>query len=207
MALVKYNPLRELRSMQEQMNKLLNVSWNHDVSGEDLKDGIWQPAVDIYETADSIVIKAELPDVDQKDIDVRIEDNTLTLRGERRHEDEVKKENYHRIERYFGTFQRSFSLPATVDQEKVGALGKRDVPDSLLRDQVEKLQVDRISGKGLEGERRHELGRRVGHHDMHRGARLGQQAQQLHRLVDRDPASHPEDDDFSFQHCAPFSNR
>jgi HSP20 family protein len=121
MALVKYNPLRELRSMQEQMNKLLNVSWNHDVSGEDMKDGIWQPAVDIYETADSIVIKAELPDVDQKDIDVRIEDNTLTLRGERRHEDEVKKENYHRIERYFGSFQRSFSLPATVDQEKVAA--------------------------------------------------------------------------------------
>ena len=121
MALVKYNPLRELRSMQEQMNKLLNVSWNHDVTGEDMKDGIWQPAVDIYETVDSIVIKAELPDVDQKDIDVRIEENTLTLRGERRHEDEVKKENYHRIERYFGTFQRSFSLPATIDQEKVAA--------------------------------------------------------------------------------------
>jgi len=121
MALVKYNPLRELRTMQEQMNRLLNVSWNHDVSGEDLKEGIWQPAVDIYETADSIVIKAELPDVDQKDIDVRIEDNTLTLRGERRHEDEVKKENYHRIERYFGTFQRSFSLPGTIDQEKVAA--------------------------------------------------------------------------------------
>jgi HSP20 family protein len=121
MALVKYNPLRELRTMQEQMNRLLNVSWNHDVAGEDMKDGIWQPAVDIYETADSIVIKAELPDVDQKDIDVRIEDSTLTLRGERRHEDEVKKENYHRIERYFGTFQRSFSLPATIDQEKVVA--------------------------------------------------------------------------------------
>ena len=127
MALVKYNPLRELRSMQEQMNKLLNVSWNHDVTGEDLKDGIWQPAVDIYETADSIVIKAELPDVDQKDIEVRIEDSTLTLRGERRHEDEVKKENYHRIERYFGTFQRSFSLPATVDQENVVAICEKGV--------------------------------------------------------------------------------
>jgi HSP20 family protein len=127
MALVKYNPLRELRSMQEQMNRLLNVSWNHDISGEDMKDGIWQPAVDIYETADSIVIKAELPDVDQKDIDVRIEDSTLTLRGERRHEDEVKKENYHRIERYFGTFQRSFSLPATIDQEKVVAVCDRGV--------------------------------------------------------------------------------
>ena len=86
-----------------------------------MKDGIWQPPVDIYETVDSIVIKAELPDVDQKDIEVRIEENTLTLRGERKHEDEVKKENYHRIERYFGTFQRSFSLPTTVDQEKVVA--------------------------------------------------------------------------------------
>ena len=127
MALVKYNPLRELRTMQEQMNRLLNVSWNHDVSGEDMKDGIWQPAVDIYETADSIVIKAELPDVDQKDIEVRIEDSTLTLRGERRHEDEVKKENYHRIERYFGTFQRSFSLPATVDQENVVAICEKGV--------------------------------------------------------------------------------
>jgi len=127
MALVKYNPLRELRTMQEQMNRLLNVSWNHDVAGEDMREGIWQPPVDIYETADSIVIKAELPDVDQKDIDVRIEDNTLTLRGERRHEDEVKKENYHRIERYFGTFQRSFSLPATVDQENVAAVCEKGV--------------------------------------------------------------------------------
>ncbi|HIJ81116.1 MAG TPA: Hsp20/alpha crystallin family protein [Desulfuromonadales bacterium] len=121
MALVKYNPLRELRSMQDQMNRLLNLSWNHDLPGEDIKEGIWQPAVDIYETADSIVIKAELPDVDQKDIDVRIEDNTLILRGERKHEGEVKKENYHRIERYFGGFQRSFSLPTTVDQENVEA--------------------------------------------------------------------------------------
>jgi HSP20 family protein len=127
MALVKYNPLRELRTMQEQMNRLLNVSWNHDISGEDLKEGIWQPAVDIYETADSIIIKAELPDVDQKDIDVRIEENTLTLRGERRHEGEVKKENYHRIERYFGAFQRSFSLPVTVDQEHVAAICEKGV--------------------------------------------------------------------------------
>ena len=127
MALVKYNPLRELRSMQEQMDRLLNVSWNHDISGEDMKEGIWQPSVDIYETADSIVIKAELPDVDQKDIDVRIEENTLTLKGERKHEGEVKKENYHRIERYFGAFQRSFSLPATVDQENVAAVCEKGV--------------------------------------------------------------------------------
>ena len=127
MALVKYIPLRELRSMQEQMNRLLDVSWNHDISGENLKEGIWQPLVDIYETADSIVIKAELPDVDQKDIDVLIEENTLTLKGERRQDGEVKKENYHRIERYFGTFQRTFSLPATIDQENVDAICEKGV--------------------------------------------------------------------------------
>jgi HSP20 family protein len=121
MALVKYNPLRELRTMQDQMNRLLNLSWNHDLPGEDIKEGLWQPAVDIYETEDSIVIKAELPDVDQKDVDVHIEDNTLILKGERKHGSEVKKENYHRIERYFGTFQRSFSLPGTIDQEQVAA--------------------------------------------------------------------------------------
>ncbi len=127
MALVKYNPLRELRGMQEQMNRLLNLSWNHDLAGEDIKEGIWQPAVDIFETEESIVIKAELPDVDQKDIDVRIEDNTLILKGERKHEGEVKKENYHRIERYFGSFQRSFSLPATIQQDNVSATCERGV--------------------------------------------------------------------------------
>lgn len=127
MALVKYNPLRELRGMQEQMNRLLNLSWNHDLAGEDIKEGIWQPPVDIYETEDSIVIKAELPDVEQKDIEVRIEDNTLTIKGERRHDGEVRKENYHRIERYFGSFQRSFSLPATVQQDNVSATCERGV--------------------------------------------------------------------------------
>ena len=132
MALVKYNTLRDLRTMQDQMNRLLNLSWNHDLPSEDIKEGLWQPAVDIYETADSIVIKAELPDVDQKDIDVHIEDSTLILKGERKHEDEVKKENYHRIERFFGSFQRSFSLPTTVDQEKVAASCDKGVLTIIL---------------------------------------------------------------------------
>jgi len=127
MALVKYNPLRELRGMQEQMNRLLNLSWNHDLAGEDMSEGIWQPSVDIYETADSIVIKAELPDVEQKDIEVRIEDNTLTIKGERKHDGEVKKENYHRIERYFGSFQRSFTLPSSIRQDNVSAICERGV--------------------------------------------------------------------------------
>ena len=143
MALVKYNPLRELRSMQEQMNRLLNVSWNHDLAGEDIKEGIWQTSVDIYETEDSIVINAELPDVDQKDIEVHIEDNTLTLKGERKHSSDVKKENYHRIERYFGSFQRSFSLPANVQQDGISAVCERGVLSITLpkKDEVKPRQI------------------------------------------------------------------
>lgn len=120
MAVVKYNPFRELRTMQDQMNRMLDMAWNREFGGE-LKDGVWQPPVDIYEDEHSVVIKAEIPDVDQKDIDIKIENNTLTLRGERKHSSEVKKENYYRVERYFGQFQRSFSLPNSIDQDKVQA--------------------------------------------------------------------------------------
>ena len=126
MAIVKYNPFRDLRTMQEQMNRLLDMAWNREF-GEELREGVWQPPVDIYEDENSVVIKAEVPDVDQKDIEVRIEDNTLTLRGERKHNNEVKKENYHRVERYYGQFQRIFTLPQTIDQEKVKASCEKGV--------------------------------------------------------------------------------
>ena len=126
MAIVKYNPFGELRSIQEQMNRLLDLAWQRE-TGEELKEGLWQPPVDIYEDSESVVIKAELPDIDQKDIEVKIEDNTLTLRGERKQEKDLKKENYHRIERYYGTFQRSFALPHTINQEKVKASCERGV--------------------------------------------------------------------------------
>lgn len=131
MAIVKYNPFKDLRTMQEEMNHLLDLAWNRE-SGEDLREGIWQPPVDIYEDRDSVVIKAEVPDIDQKDIEVKIENNTLTLRGERKQNMEVKKENYHRVERYFGTFQRSFTLPQTIDQEKVEAACDRGVLTIVL---------------------------------------------------------------------------
>lgn len=131
MAIVKYNPFKDLRTMQEEMNHLLDLAWNRE-SGEDLKEGIWQPPVDIYEDRDSVVIKAEVPDIDQKDIEVKIENNTLTLRGERKQNLEVKKENYHRVERYYGTFQRSFTLPHTIDQEKVEAACDKGVLTVVL---------------------------------------------------------------------------
>jgi HSP20 family protein len=126
MAIVKYNPFRELRAMQEQMNRLLDLAWNRE-PGEELREGVWQPPVDIYEDEEAVVIKAELPGMDQKDIEVRIENNTLTLRGERKHEEEIKKENFHRVERFYGTFQRSFSLPQVVDQEKIKAVCDKGV--------------------------------------------------------------------------------
>jgi HSP20 family protein len=120
MAIVKYNPFRELRTMQDQMNRMLDMAWNREF-GEELKEGMWQPPVDIYEDEHSVVIKAEVPDVEQKDIEVKIENGTLTLRGERKHSSDIRKENYYRVERYFGHFQRSFSLPQTIDQDKVQA--------------------------------------------------------------------------------------
>jgi HSP20 family protein len=141
MAIVHYTPFRELRTMQDQMNRLLDMAWNRD--GEELREGVWQPSVDIYETADSVVIKAEIPDVDQKDIDVKIEDNMLTIRGERKLDKDVKKENYHRIERYFGPFQRSFALPPTIAQEKIRAACDRGVLTVTLpkREEVKPKQI------------------------------------------------------------------
>lgn len=143
MAIVKYNPFGELRSIQEQMNRLLDLAWQRE-TGEELKEGLWQPPVDIYEDSESVVIKAELPDIDQKDIEVKIEDNTLTLRGERKQEKDLKKENYHRIERYYGTFQRSFALPHTINQEKVKASCERGVLTITLpkREETKPKQIN-----------------------------------------------------------------
>jgi HSP20 family protein len=118
MAIVRYNPLRELRGMQEQMNRLLDLAWNRE-PGEELREGVWQPLVDIFENDQAVVIRAELPGVEQGAIEVKIEGSTLTIRGERKQDSEVRQENYHRIERYYGPFQRSFLLPQAIDQEKV----------------------------------------------------------------------------------------
>jgi HSP20 family protein len=91
--------------------------------------GSWAPAVDIYEQDGNIVLKAELPGVDAKEVDIRLENNVLTLRGERKLDGEVKRENYHRVERSYGSFTRSFTLPTVVDQEKI----KAEYRDGVLR--------------------------------------------------------------------------
>jgi HSP20 family protein len=99
MALIKWDPFREMDTMKES----------------------WSPSVDVFETEGEVVIKAELPGMDAKDIEIKLENNVLMLRGDRRFEKETKNENYHRIERSYGNFARSFSLPAFVDEFKVRA--------------------------------------------------------------------------------------
>jgi HSP20 family protein len=115
----RWNPSRGL-TLQDQMNRLFEDSFTRDRSGRaDL--ATWAPAVDIYETESELVVKADLPDLEDKDIDVRVENNTLTIRGERKFEKDVNEDNYLPIERAYGSFTRSFSLPNTVSPENIRA--------------------------------------------------------------------------------------
>ncbi len=129
MAIVRWDPFRDLMTIQERMNRLFDqtLSKTRTEDEEGLTASTWSPAVDIYETADSIVLKAELPGLSRENIDIQVRDNTLTLKGERRFEREVKDENYLRIERSYGAFQRGFSLPAVIQQDKIKATFKDGV--------------------------------------------------------------------------------
>jgi HSP20 family protein len=117
--ITRWDPFRELAQLQNRVNRLFQeASINQD---EGLNTASFVPPVDIYETEQNIVLKLEVPGVDQKDLDIRIENQTITIRGERKFEKEVKEENFHRVERRYGSFQRSFSLPNTVNPEQVTA--------------------------------------------------------------------------------------
>jgi len=128
MNLVKWEPFKDLVRLQSGFNRLFDDSFRGvRESDGSLEVTAWSPAVDIYETANELVLKAELPGIDQKTIDIQVENNTLALRGERKLEKETKQENYHRVERSYGSFYRSFTLPGTVDQEKIRAEYKEGV--------------------------------------------------------------------------------
>jgi HSP20 family protein len=117
-------------SLQERMNRLFDESYRGRQAGDDWGlGGSWAPAVDIYEQDGNIVLQAELPGLDPKDVDVRVENNVLTLRGQRSFDERVKKDNYHRVERSYGSFTRSFTLPNVVDTDKIQANYK----DGVLR--------------------------------------------------------------------------
>ena len=145
MAIVRWlDPFRDLSSIQERMNQIFEDALARSRGREEgLRSGMWTPAVDIYENNDSVVVKAELPGVEKDQISVEVKDGILSLRGERRFEKEVKEESYHRIERSYGSFQRSFSLPVSVDQEKVTAHFRNGVLEVTLpkKEQAKPKQI------------------------------------------------------------------
>ncbi len=123
-ALTRWEPFRELMTLQDRLNRMFNEPYGSlgPITSQDaLTGGAFMPPVDVYEDEHSIRLKMEVPGIDEKDIDIRLENNMLTVRGERKLESETKQENYHRIERNYGSFTRSFSLPSTVNPEDVKA--------------------------------------------------------------------------------------
>ena len=120
MSMTRWEPFRGLNTLQEQVNRLFEDSVTRTRSSQAALAS-WAPAVDIFETENELVVKADLPDVQEKDIDVRVENNTLTIRGDRKFNNEVHEDNYLRVERAYGTFTRSFSLPNTVNTEGIHA--------------------------------------------------------------------------------------
>jgi HSP20 family protein len=121
MGIVRYDPFRDLRSLQEEVNRLFSTNLTRAFGDEGIGRGAWAPSVDIYENKDQIVLEAELPGMKQEDFDLSIENNVITLRGERRFEKTDESDNYHRVERSYGSFTRSFTLPQTVSAEDARA--------------------------------------------------------------------------------------
>jgi HSP20 family protein len=123
--ITRWEPFRNLSTLQNQVNRLFEISFPARTDNSALTT--WAPAVDIYETENELVIKADLPEISEKELDVRVENNMLTIRGERKFEEKVKEDNYLRIERTYGSFSRSFSLPNTVNTEAIKAEYKNGV--------------------------------------------------------------------------------
>src|SRR5258705_3281055 len=113
MTIVRYDPFRDLRTLQEEVNRLFSTNLNRSFGEEGIGRGAWSPSVDIFENKDQIVLEAELPGMSRDDFDLSIENNVITLRGERQVEKKEDSDNYHRVERSYGAFTRSFTLPQT----------------------------------------------------------------------------------------------
>jgi len=142
MSLVRWNPARELATwpsdlfgIQREMNKMFDGVFR-GTGDEDYSFSSWTPAVDIAEHDDEYLVKVELPGVNKDEVKLTLENNILTIRGEKKQEKETKKENYHRVERSYGSFQRSFTLPAAVKSDKIDASYK----DGILKVSLPKAE-------------------------------------------------------------------
>lgn len=117
MTIVRYDPFRDLRTLQEEVNRLFSSNLTRGFGEEGIGRGAWNPSVDIYENKDQIVLEAELPGMNRDDFELSVENNVITLRGERQFEKKDDSDNYHRVERSYGSFTRSFTLPQTVSAD------------------------------------------------------------------------------------------
>jgi HSP20 family protein len=149
MSIVRYDPFRDLRTLQEEVNRLFSTNLTRSFGDEGIARGAWAPSVDIYENKDQIVLEAELPGMKQDDFDLSIENNVITLRGERRFEKTDETDNYHRVERSYGAFTRSFTLPQTVSAEGATAEYNNGVLRVTLPKREEtKARRIQVSGTG-----------------------------------------------------------
>src|SRR5437899_8093104 len=127
MAVTRWDPFRDLNMLQDRMNRLFDDAGRTWRTDEPAATTSWSPSVDIFETEGEIVVKAELPGMDRKDIQLNLENNVLSLRGERKFQKETKDDNYHRIERSYAVFSRAFSIPATVAEGRIRPTHKERV--------------------------------------------------------------------------------
>lgn len=125
---VKWEPFRDLMAMQDRMTRLFDETLSR-IFKEEVPKGVWSPPVDIIERVDEVVLKIDLPEIDQNEIDVKIEENTLIIQGERKFLKDATGGNYIQIERPYGNFQRTFTIPKIIDQEGIKASYK----DGVLR--------------------------------------------------------------------------
>jgi HSP20 family protein len=135
MYMVRYDPLRE--AMQQMRHQLFHQHMEQPFEESQAAGGTWSPLVDVFEDSEGITLKVELPEVDADDVEIQIEGNALTLRGERKFENAAKQEGYHRVERSYGAFSRRFTLPSTVETGKVTAQSRDGVLRILLPKKAE----------------------------------------------------------------------
>ena len=153
--LTRWEPFREFSTLQDRMNRLFRESYNEPGRDESLVASGFAPAVDVYEDEHNVTLKIEVPGIDEKDIDIRVENNLLTVHGERKIEKEEREENYRRVERQYGSFTRTFSLPNTVDTDNVQASYDKGVLKITLPKKAEakpkQIKVNVGSSKAIEG--------------------------------------------------------
>ena len=153
--LTRFEPFREFATLQDRINRVFRDSYSGEGRDESLTTSSFAPAVDVYEDEHKVTLKIEVPGIDEKDIDVQVENNILTVHGERKIENEEKEENYRRVERQYGSFTRTFTLPPTVDTEKVSANYDKGVLKIELPKKAEakpkQIKVNIGSQKPIEG--------------------------------------------------------